>query len=329
MAFPTQIFSNKEEEAQRQGGYEEEVERGTPVKYVPLCDVYSATSPSSKKVKARKLPEFHCPDHHKKHKSSTSRMVKPPVTHFYSRRRKRNKPSLLDSSRSNAQPPPIVVKSENFEFEEGEEKEEDDPIRRLIKGKKNKKRKIRSNELINLGVDSSMLSRLNGPRLRENRNYSNNNNNFGRRRKCAVTENEPLKENSGSIRTKRWVWLSFDGIDPKKFIGLQCKVYWPLDADWYSGRIVGYDLATDRHHIEYEDGDEEKLILANERIKFYLAAEDMQRLKLSYSLKGSEADGLAVNEMVALAASLDDFHELEAGDIIWAKITGTSLCIYP
>lgn len=70
--------------------------------------------------------------------------------------------------------------------------------------------------------------------------------------------------------------LSFNG-DPKRFVGLQCKartfrlldcvitfvyyvvvsklevwfeqVYWPLDDDWYSGSVVGYNSETDRHHV--------------------------------------------------------------------------------
>lgn len=27
------------------------------------------------------------------------------------------------------------------------------------------------------------------------------------------------------------------------------QVYWPLDADWYCGRVVGYDSETSRHHV--------------------------------------------------------------------------------
>ena len=35
-----------------------------------------------------------------------------------------------------------------------------------------------------------------------------------------------------------------------------------------------------------------------------------------------EGDAIDVNEMVVLAASLDDCEELEPADIIWAKLTG-------
>lgn len=50
----------------------------------------------------------------------------------------------------------------------------------------------------------------------------------------------------------------------------------------------------------------------------------MQSLKLKSSDKSSEADGIDVDEMVVLAASLDDCQELEPGDIIWAKLTGNN-----
>lgn len=64
------------------------------------------------------------------------------------------------------------------------------------------------------------------------------------------------------------------------------------------------------------------MILANERIKFFISPEEMKRLKLSYGVQNSDADSRDIDEMVVLAASLDDSHDLDPGDIIWAKITG-------
>ncbi|KZV49411.1 trithorax [Dorcoceras hygrometricum] len=124
------------------------------------------------------------------------------------------------------------------------------------------------------------------------------------------------------FRTKNWVWLSFEGIDPKKFIGIQCKVYWPLDARWYSGHVLGYNLEAGRHHVKYEDDEEENLILANERFKFYVYHEEMDSLKLTCLENSSETDVIDVNEMMVLAASLDDCQVVECGDMIWAKLTG-------
>lgn len=74
--------------------------------------------------------------------------------------------------------------------------------------------------------------------------------------------------------------------------------------------------------VEYEDGDKEELILSNEKVKFYISHEEMQRLNLSCSVKSMDGDVYDYNEMVVLAASLDDCQELEPGDIIWAKLTG-------
>lgn len=27
------------------------------------------------------------------------------------------------------------------------------------------------------------------------------------------------------------------------------QVFWPLDADWYAGRVLGYNSETNRHHV--------------------------------------------------------------------------------
>lgn len=74
--------------------------------------------------------------------------------------------------------------------------------------------------------------------------------------------------------------------------------------------------------VKYEDGDEEDLILSNEKIKFYISQEEIERLKLSVSSNNIDNDGYDYNEMVVLAATLDGCQEPEPGDIIWAKLTG-------
>lgn len=54
----------------------------------------------------------------------------------------------------------------------------------------------------------------------------------------------------------------------------------------------------------------------------------MERLNLSQSLKSTDRDSHDYDEMVVLAASLDDCQDLEPGDIIWAKLTGQQeLCL--
>lgn len=79
--------------------------------------------------------------------------------------------------------------------------------------------------------------------------------------------------------------------------------------------------------VEYNDGDEEELIISNEKIKFYVSREDMQRLNLSLSVRSMDGDDIDYDEMVVLAASWSDCQDHEPGDIIWAKLTGM-LIIY-
>ncbi|KAL2485415.1 Histone-lysine N-methyltransferase ATX2 [Abeliophyllum distichum] len=239
--------------------------------------------------------------------------MRPPITQFYSRRRKRIEES------------DIVEKFVGDEEEEG-----------LGGGllKEKKRRRVGSSKLTKLEVDCNALSNLDHQHRLQilennsgkvNRNCSskvNYSDSIRKPRNGDCFENE-LK-NSG-VQTKKWVRLSYEGADPKKFLGLQCKVYWPLEVEWYSGRIVDYFPETGRHHVEYEDEDEENLILAKERIKFYVSLEEMQSLQLKCSDKSLEADGVDVNEMVALAASLDECQDLEPRDIIWAKLTGHAM----
>ncbi|TYI06488.1 hypothetical protein ES332_A10G163200v1 [Gossypium tomentosum] len=289
----------------------DEEDADTLIRYVSLDRVYSSASlcvsatnsfnVMSKKVKARKLIVDN--DHPLKTHN-------PPVVHVYSRRLKRPRQcvsfydSLLEGESQKT-----AIKSEI-----------DESLR--------KKRRIGSNELANLGIDSSVLCQSDRPRLRDCRNNCSVNNNVNSNSIKKRKHNSTLNSQRGftaSATAKKWVRLSFDGVDPKAFIGLQCKVFWPLDADWYLGRVVGYNLETNRHHVEYVDGDEEDLILSNERLKFHVSHEEMERLNLSFSVDSTKDDDHDYDEMVALAASRDDCQELEPGDIIWAKLTGHAM----
>lgn len=220
----------------------------TPLKYVPLCEVYSATAPCvsagggssmSKKVKARKLSSF---DHPDDRKPSSDVMNKPAVTQIYARRGNRpspKKPSIFDRLLKQSK----VVKSE---VEEGVGDED-----RI----KKKRRKIGGGELSSLGVDSGVL--LSPCTFREERSKRRKSNvySFGNGIKRRLKSNGNEADNasqevatSGSIHRKKWARMSFNG-DPKRFVGLQCKVFWPLDDDWYYGSVVGYNSETDRHHV--------------------------------------------------------------------------------
>lgn len=323
---------------------EEDIEIGTPTRYVPLHHVYSATSPCvsasgssnvmSKKVKARKLIDSF-------DEAKPSLPQKPPIIAVYTRRHKRPRhsndkdSSFLGSviSRVESESDSPVVKSESVEYSfddsgTANESNDNNNNNNEITVNYRKKRRIGNSELVKLRVDSSAFCHPKGPRLREGRNHNKNNYSGGslRLKKCSSSENyqnSHLQKVSSS--SKRWVRLSYNNADPLSFIGLQCKVYWPLDGEWYSGCVVGYDAESNRHHVRYKDDDEEDLILSNEKIKLYVSQEDMQHLNLTCCDKKTDTDGLDYSEMVVLAASLDDCQDLEPGDIIWAKLTGHAM----
>ncbi|KAJ7979107.1 Histone-lysine N-methyltransferase [Quillaja saponaria] len=330
-------FLHKQQEGEEDTNIDIHTSTGTPIRYLPLDHLYSATSPCrisasgssnvmSKKVKARKLIINHLDDIDLKNPSQS----KPPLVHVYSRCPKRPRhssenPSFYDSLVARVVPTSNVsAKSEICETRDFGNNQEDEGSKA---GKLLKKRKSGSYELVKLGVDLSVLHSLDRPRLRDCRNNTvNNSSNCGNtRRKKRISSENRAKILSASPRAKRWVRLSFDNVDTKVFIGLQCKVYWPLDADWYSGCVVGYNSETSRHQVKYGDGDEEDLILSNEKLKFYMSNEEMQQLNLSCSIKSLDSDTSDYNEMLVLAASLDDCQEIEPGDIIWAKLTGHAM----
>ncbi|KAK7295625.1 hypothetical protein RJT34_18536 [Clitoria ternatea] len=293
--------------------------RGTPIRYLPLDHLYSATSPCrvtasgsanvmSKKVKARKLTHAHFDPVDKKTTSSSSTsssssslpLPRPPLLHVYSRRRKRRSSPMVSFYDS------LVGNKDS-----GSE-------RRFLK-----KRKIGSTELEKLGVDlnAAIGNDLHGPRLRECRNQLGNSGNA----KTGSLENFP-KLLPESRTVKRWVGLSFDDADPEVFVGLRCKVYWPMDMRSYTGYVKSYDKETKIYHVKYDDDDEENLILSNENVKFHVSRDEMKCLKLNYAkVRDCNVSDYDVEEMLALAASLDDCQDFEPGDIIWAKLTGHAM----
>ncbi|KAG5231903.1 histone-lysine N-methyltransferase [Salix suchowensis] len=298
--------------------FEEGEAGGTPTRYVSLDRVYSAASlcgssdVMSKKVKARKLLTHH---HHHLPRGDHP----PTLLHVYSRRPKRPSRPFFDSLVARVAETNEVVKSEFCEFEE-------DSLIKLTKEKK--RRRMGSNELLRLGVDSNIVLGFDRPRLRDCRNNTNNSNSkiesFKRKKRDSMVTSSD-KFSPLTATSKRWVRLNFDGADPKSFIGLPCKVYWPMDAEWYSGRVIEHIADTNRYNIEYEDGDKEDLVLSKEKVKFFISREEMERLNLIVCVKSTDGDGYDYNEMVVLAASLDDCQDLEPGDIIWAKLTGHAM----
>ncbi|KAF7132953.1 hypothetical protein RHSIM_Rhsim09G0037300 [Rhododendron simsii] len=343
---------------QEQRGEEEIGPGGSPKRYVPLCDLYSATSPCvnggimSKKVKARKMtttlktetltqPNHHLDNGHEEdhgHASSEPKPPpRPPVIRVYTRQRRPKRPRPSPDSL-------VVVKVEL------EEEEADKSAQPKKKQKKSNEKKGKQKALVDSTGEKS----------------KNNCVSLRTRKSVPSSGNLPNLDRSRMVNSaaKRWVRLGFDGADSNNFIGLQCKARInppsvaildtvgstihvcpkvQLAANRFTGlwmmigilvmwsdtmrRLVDIIVGM---QVSYEDGDEEDVNIRSERIKFYISRDEMRRLNLSYKIGTSDTDGLEFSEMVVLAASFDDCHELGLGDIIWAKIAGLkdpSLCI--
>ena len=123
-----------------------------------------------------------------------------------------------------------------------------------------------------------------------------------------------------------------------------------MDADWYTGSIIGYNVENKHHtvslflfiglsfsdaivfgiskgfffslQIKYGDGDVEELALRREMIRYLISREEMERLDLKFGSNDVAVGGQDYDEMVVLAASFEGCQDFEPRDIIWAKLTG-------
>lgn len=73
------------------------------------------------------------------------------------------------------------------------------------------------------------------------------------------------------VKRRRRFYEVFSGdIDPYWVVKQRIQIFWPLDEKWYLGVVKAYDLKSKRHHIKYDDHDEEWVDLQRERFKLLL-----------------------------------------------------------
>ena len=51
-------------------------------------------------------------------------------------------------------------------------------------------------------------------------------------------------------------------------VGRRLRCYWPAEQAFFEGHVSSFDAATGLHHIVYDDGDSESLLLAAERFEW-------------------------------------------------------------
>uniref|UniRef100_A0A061QY62 Tudor domain-containing protein n=1 Tax=Tetraselmis sp. GSL018 TaxID=582737 RepID=A0A061QY62_9CHLO len=59
-------------------------------------------------------------------------------------------------------------------------------------------------------------------------------------------------------------------------IGWRIGVYWKEDHSFYNGEIRGYDSATGKHHIHYDDNEDEYISLSTEKVKWMVPPGDQE-----------------------------------------------------
>lgn len=54
----------------------------------------------------------------------------------------------------------------------------------------------------------------------------------------------------------------------QEVVDKRIKVYWPLDQSWYEGRVKSFNQHSGKHLVQYDDADEELLVLEKEKIEW-------------------------------------------------------------
>ncbi|KAL8136520.1 hypothetical protein V2J09_002521 [Rumex salicifolius] len=311
MAFPASLQNLSDDESQESDSQKQVKcedndldcnNNGTPLKFLPLQHVYSTTAPCvggsssvvCKKVRARRLAmvsEDCLGDPCAPEQQQT------PVVVFVRRGKGSSKASFFDFLVEKFEPP---LKKRALSEVKQEPIGQDFDAPSVLQ---HKKRRVRAGEVAKLGIHSNGFCSPKGPKLREacnGRNASGKTSSILKRRKNL----------SAPVDHKQ-------GINPR--------VYWPMDDEWYQGSVVAYDAESKRHNVKYDDGEEEDLMLSREKVKFYISNEQMLQLNLKPHDKSRGGNELDYSELLVLAASLDESRDHEPGDIIWAKLTGHAM----
>lgn len=60
--------------------------------------------------------------------------------------------------------------------------------------------------------------------------------------------------------------LELSSLESAELVGKRIKVFWRDDDNWYFGKVVDFSGKDGTHLVHYDDGDKEKVVLANEKV---------------------------------------------------------------
>lgn len=119
---------------------------------------------------------------------------------------------------------------------------------------------------------------------------------------------------------RQWREVDLSNIHPIALIGRTCKVYWPLDDEWYPGVIHDYHAQTKKHRVDYKDNEMEMVLVSKERFQLKLSPEEWVELETSTGEQSlSKPDPV---EEVAPEPAVEEEPKLGHGDLVWAKVKG-------
>ncbi|OAY70755.1 DNA mismatch repair protein MSH6, partial [Ananas comosus] len=78
-------------------------------------------------------------------------------------------------------------------------------------------------------------------------------------------------------------------------VGKRIRVFWPLDNAWYDGCVKSFDENSGKHLVQYDDGEEEAVELAKEKIEWVEEEQPrklrrLKRLSASVKINGGKSD---------------------------------------
>lgn len=97
-----------------------------------------------------------------------------------------------------------------------------------------------------------------------------------------------LKKKGFSRKRRHFYEVLAKNFDAHWFLNQRIQVFWPLDESWYYGLVNDYDPETKRHHVKYDDRDEEWINLHNEKFKLLLFPSEIPGRRVRRRLSTSD-----------------------------------------